>query len=75
VAKHPPDDPTEMLTVEQAAAVIGVKTSTLYQWCSRPGPNPPPPFYRIGSGRRCMIRFARVDVNNYLASRRVEPAV
>jgi excisionase family DNA binding protein len=57
---------SEMMNYTTAAEFLGVKVATLYSMVSRREV----PFTRIG---RRLVRFSRVELTNWLASRTVKP--
>ena len=52
----------EMLTTQEAAAVLGIRPQTLHLWRSA-GREPQPPYIKIG-GR--LVRYRRRDLEAYL---------
>lgn len=59
-----PVNERELLTVDEAAEYLGLSRSTLYQYAAARTV----PTYRLGR----LLRFDRRDLDNWIASRRVE---
>jgi predicted DNA-binding transcriptional regulator AlpA len=58
-----------LLTTKEAAALLGMKPSTLRDWrCSRIGP----PFIVLSPRN---VKYSREDLERYIAERRMEPYV
>lgn len=58
-------EPDRLLTVKEAAAILGVKPGTVYLWAERGEL----PSYKIGALRR----FRLADLDRYLEARREGP--
>ncbi|WP_084482391.1 helix-turn-helix transcriptional regulator [Nocardia amikacinitolerans] len=56
-------------TTEEVASMLGVDASSLRRWRTARPPQGPP-FVQVSDR---VIRYSRVDVAAYLASRRVDP--
>lgn len=68
-----PDD--MLLTLEEAAAYLGVGPSTLEKWrLGYRGNHGGPPSVPLHDGPRSPVRFIVADVRAWLASRRVDPS-
>ncbi len=62
--------PVDLLTPEEAAAILGVTPANLQM---RRHQNRPPRFYKLGSGSS-NVRYSRQDLLDYLDSCLVDPS-
>lgn len=54
---------SDLLTPQQVADLLQVKTETLEAWRGkRTGPS----WIKLGKGKRCPVRYRRADVDAYL---------
>jgi hypothetical protein len=59
-------DLDDLLTNEQAAALLGIKPTTLEIWRIR---GKSPPFLKLGASKQAPIRYQRSEITRWLAER------
>ena len=67
-SNNPP--PEDLISPEEAAALLGISPSTLQM---RRFQNRPPRYYKLGPGKPSHVRYSRKDVLDYLKGCLKEP--